>query len=295
MKFKFWGVRGSIPTPGPNTVKYGGNTTCIEIRTNDNDLIILDAGTGIHALAQNLLKETPIKAHIFITHTHWDHIQGLPFFIPIFIQNNQINIYGGVDPVTNESINRALSVQLQYSFFPIREAQLNARIEYATVKQGEPVQIGSAKITPIVLNHPVVNFGYRIDCDGQSLFFTGDYEPQFNIYDPQDAEYTEFQSFIDEKWQEVILAMKDVDALIVDSSYTNAEYSTKQGWGHGTYDSGIKLATAAKAKKLFFTHHKPTRSDAALDAIYQALLKNNPVTCCEILLAQEGVEISLCL
>lgn len=139
MRFKFWGVRGSIPAPGLHTVKYGGHTTCIEVRTNDNDLIILDAGTGIHALAQNLLKEIPVKAHIFITHTHWDHIQGLPFFIPIFIPNNHIKIYGGLDPVTHESINRALSVQLQYSYFPIREAQLNARIEYITIKPGEPV------------------------------------------------------------------------------------------------------------------------------------------------------------
>ena len=293
MKFKFWGVRGSIPTPGPNTLKYGGNTTCIEIRTHSNDLIILDAGTGIHELAQNLLKEMPIQAHIFITHTHWDHIQGLPFFIPIFIPNNQITIYGGLDPVTNETINRALSVQLQYSFFPIREAQLNATIEYATVRPGVPVIVGSATITPIVLNHPVLNFGYRIDCDGQSIFFTGDYEPQLNIYDPQDDEYAEFQSFIDAKWDEIVLSMKDVDALIVDSSYTDEEYASKQGWGHGTYDSGIKLATEANAKKLFFTHHEPTRSDANLDAIYQSLLQNYPKTGFELLLAQEGVAISL--
>lgn len=293
MKFKFWGVRGSIATPGPNTVKYGGNTTCIEIRTDDNDLIILDAGTGIHALSQSLIKEMPVQSHIFITHTHWDHIQGLPFFIPIFIPGNQIKIYGGIDPVTNETINRALSAQLQYSFFPIREAQLNAKIEYITVKPGEPVQVGSATITPIVLSHPVLNFGYRIDCDGQSLFFTGDYEPQLNIYDPDDDEYEEFQSFVDAKWSEVVQAMKDVDVLIVDSSYTDEEYASKQGWGHGTYNSGIKLAIAANAKKLFFTHHEPTRSDASLDAIYQDLLKNNPGIGCELCLAQEGVDISL--
>lgn len=293
MKFKFWGVRGSIPTPGPHTVKYGGNTTCIEIRTDDNDLIILDAGTGIHALAQTLLKEMPVHAHIFITHTHWDHIQGLPFFIPIFIPNNRINIYGGIDPVTNETINRALSVQLQYSFFPIREAQLNARIEYTTVKPGVPVKVGSATITPIVLSHPVLNFGYRIDCDGQSIFFTGDYEPQLNIYDPEDDEYAEFQSFVDAKWDEVVLAMKGVDALIVDSSYTMEEYASKQGWGHGTYASGIKLATAAKAKKLFFTHHEPTRTDTSLEAIYQNLLQNRCADSCELLLAQEGVDIHL--
>jgi len=293
MKFKFWGVRGSIPTPGANTVKYGGNTTCIEIRTNDNDLIILDAGTGIHALAQHLLRELPVNAHIFITHTHWDHIQGLPFFIPIFIPGNQITIYGGMDPVTNETINRALSVQLQYSFFPIREAQLNARIDYNTIKPGLPIQVGSATITPIVLSHPVLNFGYRIDCEGQSIFFTGDYEPQLNIYAPEDEEYAEFQSFVDAKWDEVVLAMHGVDALIVDSSYTNEEYTSKQGWGHGTYDSGIKLAMAAQAKKLFFTHHEPTRTDASLDAIYQNVLQNNPTTGCELLLAQEGVDIIL--
>jgi len=293
MKFKFWGVRGSIPTPGPNTVKYGGNTTCIEIRTNDNDLIILDAGTGIHALAQTLLREMPVKAHIFITHTHWDHIQGLPFFIPIFIPNNQIKIYGGLDPVTNESINRALSVQLQYSFFPIREAQLNARMDYFTIKPGEPIHIGAAKITPIVLSHPVLNFGYRIDCDDRSLFFTGDYEPQLNIHDPQDEEYAEFQTYVDAKRQEVILAMKGVDALIIDSSYTSAEYASKQGWGHGTYDSAIKLAADAQVKKLFFTHHEPTRSDTELDVLFQTLLKNNPATGFDLMLAQEGAEVSL--
>jgi phosphoribosyl 1,2-cyclic phosphodiesterase len=235
----------------------------------------------------------PVNAHIFITHTHWDHIQGLPFFVPIFIPNNQIKIYGGLDPVTNESINRALSVQLQYSFFPIREAQLNARMEYLTIKPGEPITVGAAKITPIVLSHPVLNFGYRIDCDERSLFFTGDYEPQFNIYDPQDEEYAEFQSFVDAKRQEVILAMKGVDALIIDSSYTSAEYTRKQGWGHGTYDSAIKLAGDARVKKLFFTHHEPTRGDAELDSLYQTLLKNNPEPGFDLLLAQEGIEVSL--
>ena len=290
MKFKFWGVRGSIPTPGPNTVKYGGNTTCIEIRTDNDDLIILDAGTGIHVLGQELLKQLPITAHIFFSHTHWDHIQGLPFFSPIFIPGNKLKIYGGLDPVTHEGIERALGVQLQYSYFPIREAELNASVEYSTLKTGEQVTIGSAIITPILLNHPVLNFGYRIDCDGQSIFFTGDYEPLFNIYNPEDSEFDQYQSFVDEKQKEIAQAMQDVDALIVDSSYTAKEYHSKKGWGHGTYDSAMKLATLANAKKLFFTHHEPTRSDAQLESIYKEILNKNPNLDYEIVLAREGVE-----
>ena len=290
MKFKFWGVRGSIPTPGPTTVKYGGNTTCIEITTENNDLIILDAGTGIHPLGQSLLKKLPVKAHIFISHTHWDHIQGLPFFPPIFIPGNEINIYGGLDPVTNEGIERALGVQLQYSYFPIREAELNASINYSTIKPGNAVTIKETKITPTLLSHPVLNFGYRIDSHGQSLFFTGDYEPIFNIYLPEDSEYDEYQSFIDQKQQEIAIAIKGVDVLIIDSSYTTEEYAFKQGWGHGTYASAIKLATEANVKKLFFTHHEPTRTDDQLDAIYKQLKKENPDLDFEIVLAKEGCD-----
>ncbi len=290
MKFKFWGVRGSIATPGPSTVKYGGNTTCIEIRTNNDDLIILDAGTGISVLGQSLNKQHPVNAHIFITHTHWDHIQGLPFFSPIFVTGNQLKIYGGLDPVTHEGIKRALAVQLQYSYFPIREAELNASIEYNTIKPGETVTIGDANITPILLSHPVLNFGYRIDCDGQSIFFTGDYEPLFNIYQPGDDKFDEFQAHIDNKQHEIIAAMQNVDALIVDSSYTTREYAAKKGWGHGTFDSAMEHASLAKVKKLFFTHHEPTRSDEKLEQIFQDIVDTHTELEYEIFLAREGIE-----
>jgi len=291
MKLRFWGVRGSIATPGPTTVKYGGNTTCIAIRTESNDLIILDAGTGIHLLGQHLLKKPASSTHLFITHTHWDHIQGLPFFSSLFIPNNKVKIYGGLDPVTNEGIERALGVQLQYSYFPIREAELNAHIEYRTLKPKESVNIGGATITPILLSHPVLNFGYRIDCDGQSIFFTGDYEPLFNIYSPEDHEFEEYQIYIDQKQQEIIAAVNGVDALIIDSSYTVEEYEKKKGWGHGTYTGAIQLAKAAKVKKLFFTHHEPTRTDDQLERIYEGLLKDNPDRAFEMVLAKEGTEM----
>lgn len=291
MKFKFWGVRGSIPTPGPSTVKYGGNTTCIEVKNTSNDLLILDAGTGIFALAQTLIGQPPIVAHILITHTHWDHIQGLPFFLPLLSAQNQIHLYGGMDPVTQQGIERALTAQLQYSYFPIIESQLKAKLHYHTLRPGEGLQIGSTKITPTVLNHPVLNLGYRLDdSDGSSLFFTGDYETPVNPYAADDPDYLSNQQFIESKLQDVQAAMWGVDALIVDSSYTDAEYAKKAGWGHGTYGAAMQLARQVQAKKLFLTHHEPTRSDQELEAIFRALLSSVGNLEFEVQLAREGVE-----
>jgi phosphoribosyl 1,2-cyclic phosphodiesterase len=291
MKFKFWGTRGSIPTPGPNSVKYGGNTTCIEVGTSGGELLILDAGTGIHALAQTLPANQPLTVHIFITHTHWDHIQGLPFFLPIFAAQNEIHIYGGQDPVTGQEIDRALTVQLQHSYFPISEAQLKADIYYHSLVAGQPVAIGSARITPLLLNHPVLNFGYRIDDDdGSSLFFTGDYEPLSHRYQPGDPEYRQAQDAIDATHRNILRVIDKVDALIIDSSYTDAEYRQRKGWGHGTYRCALSLAEQARAGKLFFTHHEPTRTDRQLDEIYQAILNGRGPSDLEIYLAREGEE-----
>ena len=294
MKFKFWGVRGSIPTPGPKTVKYGGNTTCIEVRTAGNQLLILDAGTGIFALAQTLLGQSPLEAHILITHTHWDHIQGLPFFLPLLMANNHIHIYGGLDPVTQQGIERVLAVQLQYSYFPISAVQLKAQVHYHTLMPGEVVEIAGVKVTPIVLNHPVLNFGYRLDDqDGSSLFFTGDYEMPINPYSPKDPDYISNQQFIDDKLQDVLATIQGVDALIIDSSYTDAEYEKKIGWGHSTYRAALDLAHQAQAKRLFFTHHEPTRSDSTLDEIYQVIISRMGEVGFEVYMAREGLEIQM--
>lgn len=290
MKVRFWGVRGSIPSPGPNTVRYGGNTTCIEIRTDNNELIILDAGTGIFPLSQTLLAELPVSANVLITHSHWDHIQGLPFFIPNFIPGNTLRLHGGFDPVSGKGIEQVMSVQLQYSYFPVREAEMKARIEYVTLTPEQTIQIGSATVTPYLLNHPVIDFGYRIECNGKSVFFTGDHEPPYNIYEPGDDGYDEYQVFVDDKARAIQDAIRGVDVFIADSSYTDAEYPAKKGWGHGTFGSSIALAHAADAKVLFCTHHEPTRSDDALEDAFQAALKTNASIAdqMDIRLAREG-------
>lgn len=276
MKVKFWGVRGSIASPGPKTVRYGGNTTCIEVRTDNNELIILDAGTGIFPLSQTLLSELPVTANVLITHSHWDHIQGLPFFIPNFIPGNVLRLHGAFDPVSGKGVEQVMSVQLQYSYFPVREAEMKAHIEYVTLTPSETIQVGSATITPYLLNHPVINFGYRIEADGKSVFFTGDHEPPINIYEPGDEEYAEYQSFVDEKDAHILSAMRGVDVLIADCSYTAQEYPAKKGWGHGTFNSSIQYAKAAGAKVLYCTHHEPTRSDDALDAVFEQVLAEHP-------------------
>jgi len=293
MKLRFWGVRGSIPSPGPDTVRYGGNTTCLEIRSDDGQLILIDAGTGIHRAALSLLGSMPVTANIFLTHTHWDHIQGLPFFVPIFVPGNNVIVHGPHDPVSGNGIEQVMEVQMQYSFFPIREAELRASMQYRTLMPGEAVTVGDAKVTPVLLSHPVVNYGYRIDCNGKSFFFTGDHEPHFNIYAPEDEGYATYQAFVDKQRGEIEKALAGVDVLVADSSYTPEEYAKKVGWGHGTYDTSIALAHAAGAKKLYCTHHEPTRSDDALEAAFAAALKRNEAAAqaMDVQLSREGLTI----
>lgn len=299
MKVRFWGVRGSIASPGAHTLRYGGNTTCIEVRGDDGTLVILDAGTGIFPLAQALLRELPVQANIFITHTHWDHIQGLPFFTPLYIPGSKVRIHGAYDLVASRGIDQVMDVQMQYSFFPIREAELRAAMEYETLSVGQPVAVGSLTVTPVMMNHPVTNFGYRVDGDGQSMFFTGDHEPWANIYAPEDPEFEEFQQMVDQQQAEVDRHLAGLDLLIADSSYTAAEYAAgKVGWGHGTYEGHIAWARHLGVRRLLCTHHEPTRADDHLEAVFAAALSaadyrpgaaGEP----EILLAREGLEIAL--
>lgn len=281
MKFKFWGVRGSIPAPGPHTVRYGGNTTCIEVRSDDGTLIVLDAGTGLFPLAQSLLAEArrPIEAHLFISHSHWDHIHGLPFFSPLFVKGSRLRLHGAGDPASGKGIEHVMAVQLQYSYFPVGEAQMDATIEYRTIAPGESIEVGDARVSQVLMNHPVTDLGYRIDCGGKSLFFTGDHEP-----------------CADGDRSAAIDAMAHgVDALIADCSYTREEYPAKAGWGHGTFDSALALALRCGARRLYCTHHEPTRGDDALEAVFADAMARHAgqLDGLQVFLAYEGLEVNL--
>lgn len=295
MKFRFWGVRGSIPSPGPRTARYGGNTTCIEVQGEDGTLIILDGGTGIFALAQNLLTRLPVRANIFITHSHWDHIHGLPFFSPLFIKGSRVRLHGALDPVTGNGIEHVMGVQLQNSYFPVSEAQMDATIEYQTLAVGVPVTVGDCTVDNVVMNHPVTNLGYRISCQGKSLFFTGDHEPYYNLYAPGDPQHEPFARYMEQRQHEIDAAMAGVDALIVDTSYTREEYPAKQGWGHGTFDAALATAIRVGARALYCTHHEPTRSDDELEAVFaDVMARHAPLPDgLQVFLAYEGLEVEL--
>jgi phosphoribosyl 1,2-cyclic phosphodiesterase len=297
MKFKFWGVRGSIPSPGHRTVRYGGNTTCIEVRSDDDTLIIIDGGTGIFPLAQSLVAsgKRPIEANIFITHSHWDHIHGLPFFSPLFIKGSRVRLHGALDPDTGKGVEHVMAVQLQNSYFPVSETQMDATIEYRTLTVGQPVQLSDATVSNVVMSHPVTDLGYRIECNGKSMFFSGDHEPLFNIHTPDHPDHAAFQAQVDQRTQAIDDLIRGTDVLVIDCSYTREEYPSKIGWGHGTFDTALAMALRAGAKTLYCTHHEPTRSDDELEAVFAEVMARytSQLNGLQVFLAYEGLEVEV--
>jgi phosphoribosyl 1,2-cyclic phosphodiesterase len=247
-QLKFWGVRGSIPTPGSGTVRYGGNTSCVEVRNGD-DIIILDAGTGLRALGGALLaefKNQPLNLTLLLTHTHWDHIQGLPFFAPIYNPRCRLRIVGAHG--SRESLVNALTGQMESTYFPVPFAKVPGNIEIEEVTDFN-FSIGPVQVRALRSNHPGLCFGYRLFSPDSLIVFFPDSEPRA---DGEDGEMVEF--------------IRDADVLILDSQYDAAEYKTHVGWGHGCLDDSVEVALKAGVCRLFLFHHDPSHDDKRLDA-----------------------------
>lgn len=305
MKVKFWGVRGSIPCPGPFTVKYGGNTPCIEIRLKKTGrLIIIDAGSGIRELGNYMmahdLPQGPIQTEIFLSHTHWDHIMGFPFFTPTYLPTTKLKVYG---PVTLEgdSLEKVIAGQMTYRYFPIREIELAADIEYIELKEGR-IELGDGLVvTAKYLNHPILCLGYRFEYEGKVLCTAFDTEPFRNLFgsDPNDPAYDEDMAregaLVAEeqnKIQEQFVA--GADLLIQDAQYTQAEYqASKLGWGHTSFEYACSAANRAAVKAIALFHHDPVRSDDQLDELARIHCAPGKYGSLKVFLAREGMEIEL--
>ncbi|MEO8429535.1 MAG: response regulator [Verrucomicrobiota bacterium] len=265
-KVRFWGVRGSIPTPGTATVFYGGNTSCLEVRA-DGEIIILDAGTGIRSLGLALTKEfkdRPMKLTLLISHTHWDHIQGFPFFLPAYDSKNQLRIMGFEG--SREGLKGTLSSQMESPFFPIGLGQMPGHIIIEELRDLQ-FTIGKIVVQAVFVNHPGICVGYRLNTSNGSIAYLPDNEPFLRLRSAAEsgsADRSESLDFARKRDDELIAFIRDVDLLVIDAQYDVEEYKAHVGWGHGCTDDAVALALQAKAKKLFLFHHDPNHEDAKI-------------------------------
>jgi len=242
----FHGVRGSIAAPGVATARVGGNTSCVEVVCGD-DRLVFDAGTGLRGLGDRLIASGPSATTILLSHLHWDHIQGLPFFTPIYVAGNWIEVVSG--PNGTMPLEAALRRQMSAPFFPVDFDDVADQVRVREPRVGEPFAIGGARVTMAKLNHPDPVYGYRVEMRGASVVYATDTE-HFACVDPG-----------------LVRLARGADLLIYDAQYTPEEYPGKVGWGHSTWEAAVALARTAGVRRLVLFHHDPRRSDDAVEAI----------------------------
>lgn len=280
MTIEVWGVRGSIPTPGPSTIRYGGNTTCVSVRI-DSLLVVFDAGTGIRSLG-GAVKGWPGDIVIALTHFHWDHVQGFPFFGPLFDPGRRISLLTP-DPTpdrTTRSLRRIAGIDGVH--FPLKAGQLPSKISVNTKRYRASLAAAGAVLKRTWVNHPGGCYGYRLECGGRSFVFMPD-----NEIDPPCEKTITFEN--------LATFCRGADVLIHDAQYLEPDMPAKRGWGHSLVRQACDLAAAAEVKRLLLFHHDPDRDDNAVDAIQsqarEYLRSKNAATSCDA--AAEGMSITL--
>ena len=297
-RLKIWGVRGSIPVPGPGTVRYGGNTSCIEIRA-DGELIVLDAGSGIRELGLALESEfgsRPINLSLLITHLHWDHIQGFPFFVPAYNDKNEIQILGYDG--AGSGLHEILKGQMAAPFFPVALYDLPGKINIQKLDSMD-FKIGNVRVRARLMNHPGVCVGYRILTSKGSIAYLPDHEPYeaFKLHSAKSHLLSpeQTQKRAREDRAELVKFLQGSDILLLDTQYTDEEYQAHIGWGHGSLSSAISLALDASIRKLVLFHHDPTHDDDMIDKMLQIARKiaAKSENYLEVEAAREGAEFTV--
>ena len=287
LRVQFWGTRGSLAKPGRSRNRYGGNTSCVQVTSAAGTMLVLDCGTGIHDLGCALMAsgKKPIRGSILISHTHWDHIQGLPFFAPLFVPGNEWDIYAPRG--LGQSLRETLAGQMQYTYFPVALEQMGATIRYHELVEGT-FNIADIKVTTHYLNHPALTLGYRMESGGATVVYACDHEPfskpaevASREFNPRDQRHVEF--------------LTGADLVIHDAQYTAAEYPQKVGWGHSTMEYAMDVCRAAGAKRLAFTHHDPLRDDDAIDQLVAAVrtAKADATSPLEVFGAADGMVVEI--
>lgn len=273
MRVKFWGTRGSVPTPGRATEKFGGNTACVEI-TEGGERLILDAGTGIRELGLEMAEGPGGRAAMFFSHVHWDHIQGLPFFLPFFRSDWSFTIYS--PPRFKASLKKVLYKQMGPGVFPVDFGTLSATIVFETLS-GKGATIGPFVVTAFPLEHPGGSFAYRVRSQGRTVVYATD-----NELDPQGRPEA-YAAFMEQ--------VGDADLLIADGQYTLEEYAEKRNWGHGALEHIARFASEAGLRRVAITHHDPMRDDQALTELERHMRKEMAST--QVFFARDGLAVEV--
>ena len=267
---RFWGVRGSIASPGPQTARYGGNTSCLEVRCGDTRLI-LDAGTGIRPLGEALARQGPVDLDLLLTHSHFDHICGLPFFAPVFDPDSRVRLWAGHLP-PDRRLRSVLRTMMSSPLFPVPVEIFRADCAFRDFDCGEVLEPKpGVTVRTIPLNHPDRAVGYRIEFAGRSFCYITDTEHGGGDRD------------------RLVEFVREAEVMVYDSTYTDQEYSARIGWGHSTWQECLRVAEAAGVGRAVLVHHDPARTDDELDRIGAEAAAMRPGT----LVAREGLELTV--
>lgn len=280
MQARIWGCRGSIATPGPETIRYGGNTSCVEIRGDADEVIVLDAGTGARPLGNELMSDPPARVDLLLTHLHVDHLEGLGMFGPIWSPGTELHIWGPPSPVA--SLDERIATYFSPPLFPVHLAEVPARVRFHDAPR-EPWTIGSVTVTAHPILHPGATVGYRLESAGRAIAYVTDHEPALG---------TDLDA-VDASWISGYALARRADVLIHDCQYTDEEYAAHVGWGHPSVTHVAAFARRTEADRLVMFHHHPGHGDEALDAMRDDMLSAWQVESERCILAAEGARIDV--